>query len=81
MFLCCIDSWYYEPRECGQKNVTAKTMDISTGVNVLRQKLQYMKNYHLENEFASALEDTKQIAVYLDIEPVIFSPRREIFCP
>jgi hypothetical protein len=52
-----------------KQNVTAKIMDIST--DAIYEELS------LENEFANALEDAKQMAVYLDTEPVIlFSQKR-----
>jgi hypothetical protein len=41
-------------------------------------KIAIYEKLPLENEFASALEDTKQMVVYLYIETVIFSPRRDI---
>jgi hypothetical protein len=35
-------------------------------------KIAIYEELSIENEFVSTLEDTKQMVVYLDIEPVIF---------
>nr|KYP49964.1 hypothetical protein KK1_028275 [Cajanus cajan] len=58
------------------KIIQFKNMHIDVVIDNLRGLITYLKNYR-ENDFASALESTKEMAIKIDIEPK-FNERRKI---
>jgi hypothetical protein len=46
-----------------------KEVDLSAAVEILTNTLVYLKKYHSDDGFSSALIDAKEIASHIDVQP------------